>query len=54
METTYEITGVDVYGRRFKIVTTNAIHALGINLYRGTLWERRGDGPRRMVYRAWN
>lgn len=53
--TTYEVTGVLVNGRRFKpIVTTNMRHAFGINLYRGSVWERLPDGRRKLLRRVWN
>ena len=50
---TYVITGVDVKGKRFKITTSNWIHASGINLYRGTVW-KVVDGKRKLIYRVWN
>jgi hypothetical protein len=57
--TTYEVTGVDRSGRRFKIVTNNWMHANSINLWRGTVWQVNirwlGQGPRRsIVKRVWN
>lgn len=52
---TYEVTGVDVYGKRFKIVTDNVRHATGINVYRGTLWQRKkGATSRRRICEYWN
>lgn len=52
---TCEVTGVTINGKRFKIVTENVRHALGINLYRGTLWHRKaGSEHRTLVYRCWN
>ena len=38
--TKYKVTGVDRSGNRFKIETSSYIHAMGINLYRGNVWER--------------
>jgi len=48
---TYHVTGVDVYGKRFKIVTDNAIHAFGINLFRGSVWEVDKNGKRKLLRR---
>lgn len=50
----YHVTGILQSGRRFKcIVTDNPHHALGINLYRGTVWVMR-NGKRTLVKRVWN
>ena len=52
----YHVTGVDVYGKRFKIVTDNrnsAIHAMYINLYRGSVWLVE-DGKRKLIKRVYN
>ena len=51
--TTFEVTGVDVYGRRFHDNWGTHIHqAFGINLWNGTLWCREpSDTTRRIVYR---
>ena len=51
---TYHITGVDRFGKRFKIVTDNCIHAEGINVWRGTKWEVMADGKRKVIARIWN
>ena len=48
----YHVTGVDRNGKRFKIVTANARHADGINLYNGTVWEVI-DGKRKMIRRVY-
>ncbi len=51
----YVVTGVDVYGKRFKLVYTNYIHANCINLYRGSLWEEhRATGKRKLLKRVYN
>lgn len=52
MRTTYHITGVDRSGKRFKIVTTNRIHAFGINLWRGSVW-KIVDGHRKLLRRVY-
>jgi len=49
----YVITGVDVRGKRFKITTSNYIHAMGINLYRGSVWKVEA-GKRRLIKRVFN
>lgn len=54
MAVTYHVTGVDVYGRRFKIITTNRLHAFGINLFKGSVWEVKSDGSRKLLSRVWN
>jgi len=43
---TYEVTGVDVYGKRFKMRSDNWHHVRMINLYRGTRWGVKSDGRR--------
>jgi hypothetical protein len=51
---TYHVTGTLVNGRRFPpIVTRNPIHALGINLWHGSVWQIR-DGKRHLVKRVSN
>jgi hypothetical protein len=53
MQEEYKVTGVDRSGKRFRILTNNAIHAMGINVWQGTLWVRRG-GRWRVVRRYYN
>lgn len=52
----YEVTGVLTNGRRFKVIKTeNLRHALSINLYRGTVWERdEQTGKRRRIKSVYN
>ncbi len=54
----YKVTGVTVDGKRFRpIMTTNYMHAMGINLWRGTVWVRWTEGERvfwKIVKRVWN
>ena len=50
----YHVTGVDRDGKRFKIVTSNKMHAEGINLWNGTVWEVDCDGKRTMIRRVYN
>ena len=38
-KSTYLVTGVTRNGHRFRVETENLIHALGINLWTGTVWE---------------
>lgn len=49
----YEVTGVDVYGKRFRIVSNTWWHAEGINLYRGTKWLVR-NGKRYKIQSVYN
>jgi hypothetical protein len=50
----YHVTGVDVYGKRFKIITTNWYHADGINLFNGSVWAVDTKGRRKLVKRVKN
>ena len=49
----YHVTGVDVRGRRFKIVTTSWAYARGINVWNGSRWLVR-DGRRTLIERVYN
>ena len=49
----FKITGTDRSGKRFRIETDNAQYALGINAYRGSLWENI-DGTYKLVRRYYN
>tara|TARA_R110000803_G_scaffold31854_1_gene70609 strand:+ start:1424 stop:1585 length:162 start_codon:yes stop_codon:yes gene_type:complete len=51
----YEITGV-LYrsNERFKIVTSSLQHAMGINLWRGSVWEVNEDGKRKLIKEVTN
>ena len=54
MTAKYKVTGTDRSGRRFAaIYTNNGMHAAGINLHRGTVWEFDGE-KYRVAYRVWN
>ncbi len=50
----YEITGVDRYGKRFKLTTSNVIHAQGINLWNGSKWGVLPNGKRKLLVRVYN
>lgn len=50
----YHVTGVDVYGKRFKQVHKDARWALGVNLYRGTVWGVLPTGRRIKLKEAFN
>jgi hypothetical protein len=52
--THYEVTGVRVDGRRFKIHTKSWMHAEGINLYRGTRWGVLPSGKRVRINTCFN
>ena len=53
LETIYHITGIDCAGKRFKIITRNYIHAMAINVYRGTKW-KVVNGKRKVMCRVYN
>lgn len=38
----YHVTGVDVHGKRFKMVFDNWAYASCVNLYKGSRWLVRG------------
>ena len=46
----YVVTGKTVKGRRFRIQTSNPVHALGINRANGSLWLIR-NGKRKLLNR---
>ena len=50
----YKVTGVDRYGKRFKIETSNRMHAFGINLWRGSVWEFQKNNKWKLVRRVYN
>ena len=50
----WKVTGIDRDDRRFRIVTSNAVHALGINVWRGTVWRMDSGGTWRIFRRVWN
>lgn len=50
----YKVTGVTVHGKRFKIETSDRIHALGINLWRGSVWESTSENKWRLINRVYN
>ena len=51
---TYAVTGIERNGRRFKITTNSLIHAMGINLHTGTVWEVDHKGKRKAIKRVLN
>lgn len=53
VDRTYIVTGVRTDGRRFRIVTTNQMHAFGINLWRGSVWALE-NGKRKLLRRVRN
>lgn len=50
---TYEVTGVDIYGKRFVRTGMPWVYCKGINLFRGSRWLRR-KGRRYLLGRVWN
>lgn len=51
---TFDVTGVDVYGRRFKKSYSNVNWAWGINLYRGSVWIVFPSGKRKKIRSVYN
>lgn len=49
----YHVTGVTVNGRRFRIITDDVMFAMGVNLYRGSVW-RVVNNKRKLIKRVWN
>jgi hypothetical protein len=51
----YHVTGIDRDGKRFKIETSNPYHALGINLFRGNVWQVKvGQTKRKRIKSVYN
>lgn len=54
----FDVTGTDVYGRRFKrSYSSNKagfFTAFGINLHNGSVWGVRKDGTRKLLKRVYN
>ena len=51
---TYKVTGTGVSGKRFKVDTKSLAHALGINLWRGSVWELEASGKWKLIKRVYN
>jgi len=52
--TKYKVTGVLRSGRRFKAIHTDSgLQAMGINLWRGSVWESQ-NGKWKLVHRTFN
>lgn len=50
----YIVTGVQYRStKRFRIVTSSFLHAICINLWRGSVWEVKG-GKRKLIKRVYN
>lgn len=43
------VTGTDRSGKRFKIQTSNYMHAMCINLWRGSVWALLDSGKRKKL-----
>jgi hypothetical protein len=50
----YHVTGTDARGRRFRTATRNAVHAFGVNLWRGSVWGVLPTGHRKLLRRVYN
>ena len=51
--TTYQVTGINARGQRFRRTGLNRTFAMAINVYRGTVW-KVVDGKRTVVKRVSN
>ena len=49
----YAVTGIDRAGKRFSMTFDNYIHAMGINLWQGTVW-MVSNGKRKLIKRVYN
>lgn len=47
----YVVTGLTVLGKRFRIFTQSYHHAMGINLYKGSVWVEQENGHRKLLKR---
>jgi len=50
----FEVTGVDCSGKRFKRTGLTAFHARCINVWQGTKWGVRADGTRKKLVEIYN
>jgi len=48
----YHVTGVDRYGKRFKLIYSRWIDAAGINLWSGSVWMVFPNGKRKLLKRV--
>jgi hypothetical protein len=49
----YEVTGIDRWGKRFKMTSKSWLFAAGINVWQGSKWLVR-DGKRHLLVRVYN
>ena len=50
----YIVTGVDVYGKRFRMGFASEQMAMGINLWNGSVWWESESGKRTLLKRVYN
>lgn len=50
----FEVTGVDVRGRRFKQRYDSRYWAMCVNLWRGSVWLCQDGQPRKLIKRVYN
>jgi len=53
LDTKYHVTGVTKLGHRFKLVYSDFITAMCINLWKGSVWEVK-NGKRKLIKRVMN
>lgn len=49
----YKVTGVDKNGKRFKIETNSRMHAFGINLWNGSVWQLQENNKWKLLNRVY-
>ena len=52
-EIKYIVTGVDMYGRRYKKESSNFLYINMINIYRGSIWKKENN-KRTLIKRIYN
>lgn len=50
----FRVTGKDRQGKRFVIETSSFHHALGINLWNGSVWAVKDSGKKQLLKRVTN
>jgi len=50
----YVVTGKTVKGTRFSMVYSNEMHAMSINLWKGSVWGVNENGKRKLIKRVNN
>lgn len=48
----YVVTGTTVQGKRFRLVYPTVFWAMGINLWKGSVWGIKENGERKLLKRV--